>query len=104
MEEDDVLGASLDDVEEEDGPTRQQKKTQRAANGVTVSDKFTELEYEKFRRVVDYMESTVYSNDKLKEGRTDFQRWFTEFDRRRGTNFLETFPEYKKFYLDCKSV
>lgn len=41
VEEDDVLGASLDDVEEEDGPTRQQKKTQRAANGVTVSDKFT---------------------------------------------------------------
>ena len=70
----------------------------------SASDKFTELEYEKFRRVVDYMESTVYSDDKLKEGRTDFQRWFTEFDRRRGTNFLETFPEYKKFYLDCKSV
>jgi hypothetical protein len=68
------------------------------------SDKFTELEYEKFRRVVDYMETTHYSDDKLKEGRTDFQRWFTEFDRRRGTNFLETFPEYKKFYLDCKSV
>lgn len=70
----------------------------------SASDKFTELEYEKFRRVVDYMETTHYSDDKLKEGRTDFQRWFTEFDRRRGTNFLETFPEYKKFYLDCKSV
>jgi len=70
----------------------------------SASDKFTDLEYEKFRRVVDYMETTHYSDDKLKEGRTDFHRWFTEFDRRRGTNFLETFPEYKKFYLDCKSV
>ena len=70
----------------------------------TASDKFTDLEYEKFRRVVDYMETTHYSDDKLKEGRTDFHRWFTEFDRRRGTNFLETFPEYKKFYLDCKSA
>lgn len=68
------------------------------------SDMFTDLEYEKFRRVVDYMETTHYSNDKLKEGRTDFHRWFTEFDHRRGTNFLETFPEYKKFYLDCKSA
>jgi len=70
----------------------------------SASDMFTELEYEKFRRVVDYMETTHYSEDKLKEGRTDFHRWFAEFDRRRGTNFLETFPEYKKFYLDCKSV
>jgi hypothetical protein len=70
----------------------------------SASDKFTDLEYEKFRRVVDYMETTHYSSDKLKEGHTDFHRWFTEFDRRRGTNFLETFPEYKKFYLDCKNV
>ena len=41
MEEDDAFGASLDDFGEEDGPNSQQKKTQRAANGVTVSDKFT---------------------------------------------------------------
>jgi hypothetical protein len=68
------------------------------------SDKFTELEYEKFRRVVDYMQSTNYDNNKIKEGRTDFHRWFTEFDRRRGTSFLETFPEYKQFFLDCKKI
>ena len=70
----------------------------------TASDKFTDLEYEKFRRVVNYMETTHYSDDKLKEGRTDFHRWFTEFDRRRGTDFLETFPEYKPFFLDCKKI
>jgi len=68
------------------------------------SAKFTELEYEKFRRVVDYMETTVYDDKLLKEGRTDFHRWFTEFDRRRGTNFLETFPEYKQFFLDSKKL
>jgi hypothetical protein len=68
------------------------------------SDRFTELEYEKFRRVVDYMQSTNYNEQRVNEGRTDFHRWFTEFDRRRGTNFLETFPEYKQFFLDCKRI
>jgi organic radical activating enzyme len=63
---------------------------------------FTNLEYEKFRRVVDYMETTVYSDDKIKEGRKDFYNWFTEYDRRRGTNFKETFPELLNFYNSCK--
>jgi hypothetical protein len=65
--------------------------------------KFTELEYEKFRRVVSYMETTNYSDEKLAEGRSDFYNWFTEYDHRRGTNFLETFPEYKNFMELCKS-
>jgi organic radical activating enzyme len=63
---------------------------------------FTNLEYEKFRRVVDYMETTVYSDDKLKEGRKDFYNWFTEYDRRRSNNFKETFPELVDFYNSCK--
>ena len=65
-------------------------------------DKFTNLEYEKFRRVVDYMETTVYSEEKLKEGRKDFYNWFTEYDRRRGTNFSITFPSLAAFYNYCK--
>jgi hypothetical protein len=64
--------------------------------------KFTSLEYEKFRRVVDYMETTVYSDEKLKEGRKDFYNWFTEYDRRRNTNFVATFPELADFYNRCK--
>ena len=65
------------------------------------SNQFTEIEYEKFRRVVKYMEATVYSNDKLKEGRKDFYNWFTEHDVRRNTNFAETFPEMLEFYNMC---
>ena len=64
--------------------------------------KFTSLEYEKFRRVVDYMETTVYSDEKLKEGRKDFYKWFTEYDRRRSTDFIATFPELADFYNRCK--
>lgn len=65
--------------------------------------KFSELEYEKFRRVVDYMRTAKYRDDVILEGRNDFWNWFDEYDRRRGTNFLETFPEYKNFYEMCKN-
>jgi hypothetical protein len=64
--------------------------------------KFSQQEYDKFSRVVKYMETTVYPDHKLKEGRRDFYNWFTEYDKRRGTNFLETFPELIKFYNNCK--
>jgi len=68
----------------------------------SASDKFTDLEYEKFRRVVSYMETTIYSDEKIREGRADFYRWFTEYDRRRGTNFITTFPELENFYNSCR--
>ena len=41
--------------------------------------KFSELEYEKFRRVVDYMERTQYDVNRLTEGRKDFYQWFTHY-------------------------
>jgi hypothetical protein len=63
--------------------------------------KFNDLEYEKFLRVVKYMESSIYTPEKLKEGKRDFYNWFTEYDRRRNTNFAETFPELIKFYSQC---
>ena len=59
--------------------------------------KFSEYEFEKFKRVVHYMETTQYSQEKLAEGRKDFYNWFTEYDRRRGTNFVETFPALAQF-------
>lgn len=65
--------------------------------------KFSELEYEKFLRVVKYMETTNYSDDKLTEGRKDFYNWFNEYDQRRGTNFEETFPQLRNFLEMCKN-
>jgi len=66
--------------------------------------KFSDLEYEKFRRVVDYMQNTNYDHEKIQEGRKDFYQWFTEYDRRRGTDFIKTFPELKDFYYECSTV
>jgi hypothetical protein len=65
--------------------------------------KFSELEYEKFRRVRDYFATVSYDEQKIKSGQKDFYNWFTEYDRRRKLNFLETFPEMENFWNLCKS-
>jgi organic radical activating enzyme len=64
-------------------------------------EKFSDLEYERFRRVRDYFASVQYDDKKISSGRKDFYNWFNEFDRRRNTTFLETFPEMKSFYDLC---
>ena len=66
------------------------------------SDKFTSVEYEKFKRVVDYMENTTHTREKLIEGRRDFYNWFNALDKRRDTSFVSTFPEMEDFYKLCE--
>lgn len=65
-------------------------------------DKFGPLEVDKFRRVVSYMENAAYDADRLATGRRDFYRWFKEYDRRKGTDFVATFPELADFYNRCR--
>jgi organic radical activating enzyme len=65
---------------------------------------FTDVEYEKFKRVTDYMTENPVSAEKIQQGRRDFYSFFTENDRRLGTNLLETFPEYTEFYNFCKDI
>jgi len=67
------------------------------------SEWFEVVEYEKFKRVVDYMKSDTVSKKKIQQGRRDFYSFFTENDRRLGTNLLEIFPEYRDFYQLCKA-
>jgi hypothetical protein len=66
--------------------------------------KFNDLEYAKFERVVKYMETSLYTPQKLLEGKRDFFNWFTEYDRRRDTDFVKTFPELGQFYFDCAQL
>lgn len=68
------------------------------------TSKFNQVEYEKFHRVVKYMESTNYSDEKIYEGMKDFYNWFTALDERRDTNFTKIFPEMKKFFNECKNI
>lgn len=70
----------------------------------TDPNKFSPVEFEKFRRVVDYMATATYDDDKLNDGHKDFYNWFKELDTRRGTDFIKTFPEFKTFYDHCKQI
>jgi hypothetical protein len=36
--------------------------------------------------------------------RKQFAEYVMEYDKRRGTNFLETFPEYKEFFEECMTL
>lgn len=45
----------------------------------------------------------IHSEDKLIQERKNFALFVDEHDRRRGTNFLNTFPEMEDFYKLCKS-
>ena len=65
---------------------------------------FTDVEIEKFKRVTNYMKENPVSEDKILRGRRDFYSFFTENDKRLGTDLLKTFPEYTNFYNLCKEV
>jgi hypothetical protein len=65
---------------------------------------FTGVEYEKFKRVTNYMKEHDISEDKIRAGRRDFYVFFTENDKRLGTDLLKTFPEYADFYQLCKET
>jgi hypothetical protein len=70
-------------------------------NGVTYG--FAEVEITKIKRIHDWMLSNQNQNE-LKTNRYDFFKFVTEHDIRRNTNFVETFPELKTFYEDCKNI
>ena len=68
------------------------------------NEMFRSDEYEKFKRVVNYMKENPVAPEKIRQGQRDFYVFFTENDKRLGTNLLETFPEYTEFYNYCKGI
>ena len=62
---------------------------------------FKNHQIDRFRRSVDWMKQDM---DKkiLEESKENFYRFFSEYDKRRGINFLETFPEFTDFWNECK--
>lgn len=64
--------------------------------------KFSSLEVDKFRRVVDYMRTSEIPEADLKTARANFHRWMTEHDRRHRKSFSHTFPEMDGFMKLCE--
>lgn len=62
----------------------------------------------KLKRIHEWITSRIpKTKSEIKEqqkNRVDFYLFFKEHDRRRGTNFLETFPEMKDFYELCQAA
>ena len=60
---------------------------------------FKDYEVLKMRRDLQFMQK---GTDDVERKKADFYRFFTEHDKRRGTNFEETFPEMKGFWNECR--
>ena len=67
-------------------------------------DRFSFMEYQLLLRTFEYMKSTHYEAEKILEGRRDFYTFFSEYDRRRKTDFAKTFPEMAPFWAECKKI
>jgi organic radical activating enzyme len=67
---------------------------------------FFQFEIEKFKRMVEFAKSGPNASEGIKvvNSMRNFYLFVNEHDRRRGTNFLETFPELLGFYNHCKKI
>jgi hypothetical protein len=61
---------------------------------------FKPYELLKVRRDLAIMEQAL-SADQLSTNKSTFYEFITEYDSRRNTEFMEVFPEMRKYYIDC---
>lgn len=61
---------------------------------------FRDFEVQRLRRDIAWMKSG--HNQDWSSARADFWRFFSEHDRRRGTDFLATFPEMRQWWSECE--
>lgn len=75
------------------------------ANNIPHYKGFFDFEIAKLERFIEFMSNPINSGERinLTYARSDFYKFVNEHDRRRGTNFLATFPELTDFYNICKS-
>ena len=64
---------------------------------------FKDYEVQRLRRDIAWMEEgQKLDPEYLKATRADFYRFFNEHDKRRHTNFEETFPQMIEFWKECR--
>lgn len=63
---------------------------------------FSDTEVQKIKRLYDYSVGFDYSVNE-QQNKIDFVNFVDEHDKRRGTNFVETFPELEKMYTNVKN-
>lgn len=67
---------------------------------------FSQIEIGKMERVREYFRNDTHaiSEEYRLNARRDFAKFFPEYDRRSGSNLVETFPEFKEFLEWCKTL
>lgn len=67
---------------------------------------FFQFEIEKVARFIEFIRNPPNANEGLSvtSAMRDFYLFVNEHDRRRGTNFLKTFPELEDFYRECERL
>ena len=64
---------------------------------------FKDYEIQRMERNVDWMkQGCELPIEYVTIQRADFYRFFNEYDKRRGLNFLKTFPQMRDFWQECK--
>ena len=64
---------------------------------------FKDYEVQRMRRDIDWMkEGQHLPQEEINNRRSDFYKFFNEHDKRRQTDFIETFPEMKEFWKECE--
>ena len=64
---------------------------------------FKDYEVQRMRRDIDWMKAgSKLDPEYVKIQRADFYRFFNEHDKRRKTDFLETFPQMREFWNECR--
>lgn len=61
---------------------------------------FRDFEIQRLRRDIAWMKAG--HDQDWSDARADFYRFFSEHDRRRGTDFLATFPDMRQWWADCE--
>jgi hypothetical protein len=76
------------------------------ANSVAVHGEligFADFEIDKLKRNIDWMKSVQYTDSERALLRRDFYAFFREYDYRKGTNFVKTFPELQLYWKQCEN-
>jgi organic radical activating enzyme len=69
----------------------------------TANRGFYEYEADKLKRIYNIAKENIF-NEWTNINRSNFIKFVDEHDRRRGTNFLETFPEFEHVYSKWKTL
>jgi MoaA/NifB/PqqE/SkfB family radical SAM enzyme len=65
---------------------------------------YSDVEIQKLKRIYDWSLAKDADPKNILQHQKDFAIFFAEHDKRRGTNFVKTFPELEEFYNFCKTI